>query len=169
MYWAIFPFPPSLFTFFLFKPSLLFRLCKDFHHTKQHFISTESHTIFIIYWLLYGVSIKAWYLYNKMTLNKGSGDNFCCSYNPPTTVSTAKWLMWTPAYIRILFLCSERNRAKSTQNKHLLWTGLCFQCGLEPLNESRGQFPKRLGRTNTSSFLLRTNVSGGDRVRLRSL
>lgn len=38
------------------------------------------------------------------------------------------------------------------QNKHLLWTGLCFQCGLEPLNENRGQFPKRLGRTNTSSF-----------------
>lgn len=90
--------------------------------------------------------------YDKMTLNKGSGANFCCWYNLPTTVSTAKWLMWTTASIRILFLCSKRNRAKSTQNKHLLWTGLCFQCGLEPLNESRGQFPKRLGRTNTSSF-----------------
>lgn len=60
--------------------------------------------------------------------------------------------MWTTASIRILFLCHERNRAKSTQNKHLLWTGLCFQCGLELLNENHGQFPKRLGRTNTSSF-----------------
>lgn len=38
------------------------------------------------------------------------------------------------------------------QNKHLLWTGLCFQCGLELLNKSRGQFPKRHGRTNTSFF-----------------
>lgn len=92
------------------------------------------------------------FMYNKVTLNKGSGDNFCCRYNPPTTVSTAKWLMWTTFSIRILFLCSKRNRAKSTQNKHLLWTGLCFQCGLEQLNENRGQFPKRLGRTNTSSF-----------------
>lgn len=60
--------------------------------------------------------------------------------------------MWRTASIRILFLCPKRNGAKSTQNKHLLWTGLCFQCGLEPLNESRGQFPKRLGRTNTSSL-----------------
>lgn len=49
-------------------------------------------------------------------------------------------------------LILKRNRAKSTQNKHLLWTGLCFQCGLEPLNESRGQFPKRLGRTTPPLF-----------------
>lgn len=89
---------------------------------------------------------------NKMTLNMKSGANSCCWYNPPTTVSTVKGHMWTTASIRILFLCSKRNRAKSTQNKHLLWTGLCFQCGLEPLNESGGQFPKRPGRTNTSSF-----------------
>lgn len=93
-------------------------------------------------------------MYNKINtilLIKRSGDNSCCWCNPPTTVSTVKWRMWTTASIRILFLCSKRNRAKSTQNKHLLWTGLCFQCGLEPLNESRGQFPKRLGWTNTSS------------------
>lgn len=28
----------------------------------------------------------------------------------------------------------------------------CFQCGLELLNKSCGQFPKRLAGTNTSSF-----------------
>lgn len=61
--------------------------------------------------------------------------------------------MWTASSIRILFLCSKHNRAtESTQNKHLLWTGLCFQCGQELLNESRGPFPKRPGRTNTSSY-----------------
>lgn len=32
--------------------------------------------------------------------------------------------MWTAACIRFLFLCSKSNRAKSMQNKHLLWTGL---------------------------------------------
>lgn len=51
-----------------------------------------------------------------------------------------------------------------TQDKHLLRTGLCFQCGLELFKKCCGQLSKRLGRTNTSSFLLRANVSEGDRV-----
>lgn len=75
-----------------------------------------------------------------------------CPYNPPTTVSTAKRRVRKTTSIRMLFLRLKRNRAKSMQNKHLLWTRLCFQCGLQPPNKSHGQFPERLGTTNTSSF-----------------
>lgn len=71
----------------------------------------------------------------------------------PTAVSAAK-----AAYAdnslhedTILVLWTRRQEHQGKKTNICCGRG-CFQCGLEPLNDSRGQFPERPRGTNTSSF-----------------
>lgn len=90
------------------------------------------------------------FMYDTTILRKESAGNWVCWYNLPTTVYTSK-------VSHVDNSPRKDSYAPSATEQSWYKTNICFgqsyfHRGLEPPNERCGQFPKRLGRTNTSSF-----------------
>lgn len=94
---------------------------------------------------------RVWSLY-VVPLGKGSGGNCFCYYsltNHSLCCRSSLCGQQPPwEFYSYALSATEQSRGKT----NICCGQGCFQCGLEPLNDSHGQFPKRRRGTNTSSF-----------------
>lgn len=167
MFWAIYPFLLSPFFFFFSYETLspLKIMQRLFEKTTVvfvivcflHFLPKDANFLFIFICLCVCVFLeqtcgsRVWNLY-VVPLGKGSGGNCFCYY------SFTNHSLWCKSslcgqqppwgFYSYALSATEQSRGKT----NICCGQGCFQCGLEPLNDSHGQFPKRLRGTNTSSF-----------------
>lgn len=169
MFWAIYPFLPSPFPFQTLSPFLrwfrdfsqkselhdwffffsffwhLLRKCANFLSKflfPPFFFCMQRKKIKEVDPALYMVSLGMGsrgncFCYNSFTHRGLCCKSSLCGQQPP-------WGFYSCALD-----AAEERRGKKT---NICCGRVCSQCGLEPLNDSRGQFPERLRGTNTSSF-----------------